>query len=110
MTRIGRRAGVVIAAALLCAAGARAQTTENEVWPELDGFWTLPSGRFRLYGMAQIARGVETRARTLTLGVHLDDLSPSWGFVRVGYRRLQSLESQGEPEDRLLAEVTVPAT
>ena len=67
--------GVVAAVSCLGAAAARAQSTTNEWWNQLDLYWTAPSDQWRVYGLAQEARGIETSDRQLTLGLHLDDRS-----------------------------------
>ena len=82
----------------------------NETWQELDVYWTAPSQEYRLYGLAQVARGLETTDRQLTLGLHVDYLPLSWGFARVGYRWTRSLEHTSAPEERAIAEVDYPKT
>ena len=99
-----------IAAACLTAVTARAQSTADEVWQELDLYWTAPSEQWRLFGMAQNARGLETTDQQLTLGLHVDDLRIPWGFARIGFRTIRSFDSPSQPEDRALAEVVAPAT
>ena len=110
MSRGARCLGVVAALLCLGAAAARAQSTTNEWWNELDLYWTAPSEQWRLFGLAQEARGIETTDRRLTLGLHVDDLKIPWGFARVGFRTIRSINGSSAPEDRALAEVTVPAT
>ena len=88
---------------------ASAQTTENEWWNELDLYWTAPSAKWRLYGMAQEARGVENTDRQLTTGLHADDLAMPWGFARVGFQAIRSISGTSAPEDRALAEIYAPA-
>ena len=63
-----------------------------------------------MYGIAQVARGIETTDRQLTLGLHVDYLPLSWGFARVGYRWTRSLEDKSAPEERAIAEVDYPKT
>jgi len=106
----GRYTALTIVAACLTAATARAQSTQNEWWNELDLYWTAPSHAWRLYGMAQEARGVETTDRQLTLGLHVDDLNIPWGFARVGIQTIRSIGGTSAPEDRALAELIAPAT
>ncbi|HEX4469012.1 MAG TPA: DUF2490 domain-containing protein [Gemmatimonadaceae bacterium] len=110
MSRTARRVGVVTALSCLFAAAARAQSTENEWWNELDMYWTAPSAKWRLFGMSQEARGIETTDRQLTLGLHVDDLEIPWGFARVGFRTIRSIGGSSAPEDRALAEVVAPST
>jgi hypothetical protein len=102
--------GVVAALSCLGAAAAHAQSTTNEWWNQLDLYWTSPSDQWRLYGLAQVARGIETSDRQLTLGLHLDDLRIPWGFARVGFQTIRSISGSSAPEDRALAEVIAPAT
>ena len=101
---------LLIGAACLTAATARAQSTENEWWNELDFYWTAPSQAWRLYGMGQDARGVETTDRQRTLGLHVDDLRIPWGYARVGFQTIRSIGGTSAPEDRAVAEVVTPAT
>ncbi|HKW10791.1 MAG TPA: DUF2490 domain-containing protein [Gemmatimonadaceae bacterium] len=99
---------VGIAAPWLPASVALAQTTVNESWAELDVYYSLPSTDFRLFGMSQVARGLETDSRQLTLGIHVDYLPHSWIVWRVGYRWLRSIsEPFSPPEERALGEVAV---
>jgi len=104
------RAVAIIATPCLSSTLAHAQSTVNETWQELDVYWTAPSPDYRLFGLAQVARGLETTDRQLTLGLHVDYLPLSWGYVRVGYRWIRSLEDISAPEERALAEVVYPKT
>lgn len=108
--RQAARAVVVIATPCLSATVAHAQSKVNEWWPELDVYWTAPSRELRLFGLSSIARGLETDDRQLTLGLHVDYLPLSWGYVRVGYSWIRSLEHTALPEERALAEVHFPKT
>jgi len=105
-----RPAVFVLLISCLSVAAAGAQTTQNDVWSELDLYWTAPSLDLRLYGMAQLARAVEDSDRTLTLGLHLDDLEFPWGYARVGFQTIRSLEDESAPEDRVLAEAITSTT
>src|SRR5690349_18343107 len=110
MARTAWWAGLIAALWYLAGAPARAQSTENEWWNELDLYWTDPSADWRLFGMAQEARGIETTDRQLTLGLHIDDLKMPWGFARVGFRAIRAIGGTSAPEDRAIAEITAPAT
>ncbi|HEY2379279.1 MAG TPA: DUF2490 domain-containing protein [Gemmatimonadaceae bacterium] len=103
-------AALTIVVACLSAASAPAQSTQDEWWREVDLYWTAPSGQWRLFGLAQDTRGLETTDRQLTLGLHVDDLKIPWGFARVGFRTIRSLGGSSAPEDRALAEVDFPST
>ena len=110
MSRTARSIGAVGLLAFVGAGAARAQSTVNEWWNELDLYWTAPSAQWRLFGLAQDARGIENTDRQLTLGLHVDDLAMPWGFARIGFRTIRSISGPSAPEDRALAEVTVPDT
>lgn len=109
MSRHARCAGVVAVLSCIAMATVRAQSTVNEWWNELDLYWTAPSAQWRLFGLAQDARGMETADRQMTLGLHLDDLRIPWGFARVGFRTIRSIGGTSAPEDRALAEIVAPA-
>src|SRR5215472_14317822 len=98
MSRKALCAGVVATLSCFGATSAHAQTTVNELWNELDLYWTAPSAQWRLFGLAQDARGMETADRQMTLGLHLDDLRIPWGFARVGFRTIRSIGGTSAPE------------
>lgn len=107
---MARCTALLLAGACLTATTAKAQSTVNEFWQELDLYWTAPSEQWRLFGLAQNARGLETNDQQLTLGLHVDDLRIPWGFARMGLRTIRSIGGASAPEDRALAEVVAPAT
>src|SRR5438270_4182858 len=106
---------VIAGAAFVCSAfaSARAQATTNEGWPELDLYWIDHSGRYRLFGMASVSRTADAPAHQGTLGLHADYVPTSgstfWqseSFIRIGYRRIESLPLGTHNELRALAEAT----
>lgn len=110
-----REAGALATLALVCCSlgSAQAQKAQNEWWPELDLYWTDPSGHYRLYGLASISHTADTQARQGTIGLHADYLStsgfflwPSGIYVRVGYQQLESLPAGSYHEQRALFELT----
>lgn len=110
-----REASALAGVALVCCSlgSAGAQKAQDEWWPELDLYWTEPSGHYRFYGMASISRTADTQARQGTIGLHADYLSTSgfflWpsGFVaRLGYRQIESLPAGSYHEQRALFELT----
>lgn len=81
-------------------------TTQAEWWPELDIFWTDASGRDRIFGMASISQTADQTSRQRTLGLHFDYLSLPWGYLRVGYRQIESVPPGSYHESRGVIEGT----
>jgi hypothetical protein len=93
---------------------ARAQTTSNEVWPEIDVYVNVKP-KIRLFFMATTSRAVEDgeafngKAFEAQIGAHIDYIPNKHVVLRTGYRFGTSLGDTDSPykENRLLTEQTL---
>lgn len=93
---------------------AKAQTTSNEVWPEIDVYVHVKP-KIRLYFMATTSRAVEDgeafngKAFEAQIGAHIDYIPNKHVVLRTGYRFGTSLGDTDSPykENRFLTEQTL---
>jgi Protein of unknown function (DUF2490) len=99
---------------LICTHSAKAQTTNNEVWPEIDVYVNVKP-KIRLYFMGTTSRAVEdgelfnSKAFEAQIGAHVDYIPNKHIVLRTGYRFGTSLgdASSTYKENRLLTEQTL---
>lgn len=110
--RARRSTPPVLAVAAVCATlgSARAQSAQQQLWNEIDGYWTLPNPDWRLYGFTSMTRAEEANTLEPSVSLNLDYLPFSWGFLRTGYRYIWSITNTPYDEKRALFEATIPAT
>jgi len=98
---------VVRAIVLYLASASRmsAQTTLQELWPELDVFWKA-SSTYRFFALVRVEAVPELGYSEGTLGIHADYLRLPHGFARIGFREIESLTDSSHHEERALAEAT----
>ncbi|HEY2853313.1 MAG TPA: DUF2490 domain-containing protein [Gemmatimonadaceae bacterium] len=103
---------VVAAAAAACIAfsGARSQGAQQQVWNEIDGYFTLPNADWRIYAFTSMTRAEEANTLEPSVSANLDYLPLSWGFLRTGFRYIWSITDTPYDEKRALFEATIPAT
>lgn len=82
-----------------------AQTTLNQLWPELDVLWKA-SDTYRFFGLVRVEATPELGYSEGTLGIHADYLRLPHGFARIGFREIESLTDSSHHEERALAEAT----
>jgi len=93
---------------------AKAQTTSNEFWPEIDVYVNL-NPKFRLFLLATSSRSVEdgevfkAEAFEAQIGAHLDYIPNQNIVLRAGYRFGTSVGETDSPytENRILTEQTL---
>jgi hypothetical protein len=93
---------------------ARAQTTSNELWPEIDMYINVKP-KIRLYFMATTSRAVEDgelfdgKAFEAQIGAHIDYIPNKHVVLRTGYRFGTSVGDASNPykENRFLTEQTL---
>src|SRR5258705_8022255 len=102
-TRAPRVLGLMMVAVLAGPAGAQRAT--NELWPELDVYWT-PAKHQRT--MLELSNSSEREAakKEATIGLYQDYLQLPSGFLRAGYRFTFSTRDASYRESRIVAEVT----
>jgi len=83
---------------------ARAQSPVNELWPELDVYWT-PAKHQRT--MLELSGSSEREAakKEATVGLYQDYLQLPKGYLRAGYRFTLSTRDASYRESRLVGEV-----
>jgi hypothetical protein len=103
---------VVAAAAAACIAlsGAGSQGVQQQVWNEIDGYFTRPNADWRIYAFASMTRAEEANTLEPSVSANLDYLPLSWGFLRMGFRYIWSSTDTPYDEKRALFEATIPAT
>ena len=92
--------------ALSCVSSSQAQTT-GELWPEIDVYWST-TPRIRLFALARLLYRNPASHSSTQYGLHVDDMSLlSHGFVRLGYRFINTVNDPAHPEQRGILEATV---
>jgi hypothetical protein len=87
---------------------ASAQTSTNEVWPELDVFWQ-PAEHQRTFLELSASTEREGSKREGTVGLYQDYLKLPAMFFRGGYRYTFSTRDASYRESRIVAEANVAA-
>lgn len=93
---------------------AKAQTTSNEFWPEIDVYIHVKP-KIRLFFMGTLSRAVEdgelfnSKAFEAQIGAHIDYIPNKYVVLRAGYRYGTSVGNNDTPykENRLLTEQTL---
>lgn len=98
------------AAACIALGGARAQSTEQQLWNEIDAYFAFPNRDWRIYAFMSMTRAEEANTLEPSVSANLDYLPFSWGFLRTGYRYGWSITDKPYDEKRALLEATIPAT
>jgi hypothetical protein len=89
-----------------CIAGAaHAQIPTNELWPELDVYWT-PAKHQRTVLELSGSSEREAAKKEATVGLYQDYLQLPSGFLRAGYRFTFSTRDASYRESRIVTEVT----
>ena len=103
-----------LSAVMISSQPAKAQTTSNEVWPEIDVFINLRP-KVRLFLLGTVSRAVEDgeifngKAFEAQIGAHIDYIPNKHVVLRTGYRFGTSVGDTDSPykEHRLLTEQTL---
>jgi hypothetical protein len=89
-----------------CVAGeADAQSVTNELWPELDVFWT-PAKHQRTMLELSGTNEQESAKKQATIGVYQDYLQLPRGYIRAGLRFTRSTNDASYQEARIVTELT----
>jgi hypothetical protein len=98
-----RLPGLILA--LFAASAASAQQATNELWPELDVYWT-PAKHQRT--MLELSGSSEREAakKEATAGLYQDYLQLPRGYLRAGYRFTFSTRDASYRESRIVGEAT----
>jgi hypothetical protein len=89
-----------------CIAGAaNAQSPVNELWPELDVYWT-PAKHQRTVLELSGSSEREAAKKEATVGLYQDYLQLPSGYLRAGYRFTFSTRDASYRESRIVTEVT----
>ena len=81
------------------------QTPTNELWPELDVYWTPAKHQRTLLELSGSSER-EAAKKEATVGLYQDYLQLPSGYLRAGYRFTFSTRDASYRESRLVAEVT----
>lgn len=103
-----------LSAVVIGTRSAKAQTTSNEVWPEIDVYVNVKP-KIRLFFLATTSRAVEDgeafngKAFEAQIGAHIDYIPNKHVVLRAGYRFGTSLGDSDSPykEHRLITEQTL---
>lgn len=87
---------------------ASAQTSTNEVWPELDIYWQ-PAVHQRTFVELSSSTEREGSKKEATVGIYQDYLRLPAGFFRGGYRYTFSTRDASYRESRILLEANLAA-
>jgi hypothetical protein len=88
-----------------CVASAAGAQATNELWPELDVFWT-PARHQRTMLELSGTNEQESSKQQATIGLYQDYLHLPKGYLRAGYRYTRSTNDASYRESRIVAEVT----
>lgn len=102
---VGVAAVVMLAGSMLppCVPEMRAQGTKSQLWPEIGVYWSMTK-RYRLYALAQMQEEHDFGESNVSYGLHFDDMSIRYGYARIGYRYLYTVNDPSHPEHRTLLE------
>jgi len=106
--RVRRRVACRLLGLLLvvCVAGeAGAQSVTNELWPELDVYWT-PAKHQRTMLELSGTNEQESAKKQATIGLYQDYLQLPSGYLRAGFRFTRSTNDASYQEARLVTELT----
>jgi hypothetical protein len=84
---------------------ARAQQATNELWPELDVYWTPAKHQRTLLELSGSSER-EAAKKEATIGLYQDYLQLPSGYLRLGYRFTFSTRDASYRESRIVGEVT----
>jgi len=89
----------------LLASAASAQSATNELWPELDVYWT-PAKHQRTVLELSGSSEREAAKKEATVGLYQDYLQLPRGYLRAGYRFTFSTRDASYRESRIVTEAT----
>jgi hypothetical protein len=95
--------GLMLASCI--ANGAGAQSPVNELWPELDVYWTPAKHQRTLLELSGSSER-EAAKKQATVGLYQDYLQLPSGYLRAGYRFTFSTRDASYRESRIVTEVT----
>ena len=98
-----RLMGLMLAPCVASAAGAQQAT--NELWPELDVYWT-PAKHQRTLLELSGSNEREATKKEATVGLYEDYLQLPRGYLRAGYRFTFSTRDASHRESRIVTEAT----
>ena len=105
--RVRRRVASRLVGLLLVSCVARevgAQSVTNELWPELDVFWT-PAKHQRTMLELSGTNEQEAAKKQATIGLYQDYLQLPRGYLRAGFRFTRSTNDASYQEARIVGEV-----
>ena len=102
-TRAHRLLGLIMVP--LLAGAARAQQATNELWPELDIYWTPAKHQRTMLELSSSSEREGTK-KEATVGLYQDYLQLPSGYLRAGYRFTFSTRDASHRESRIVTEAT----